>query len=87
MNNTFNIGNEKPEIKIRTLANKIIKVIGKKLILNEMSITEGSPSRRAPSMQKFYKFIKYEKTIPIELGIYKSFEWYKNFIFNQENMQ
>ena len=87
LNNTFNIGNEKPEIKIRTLANKIIKVVGKKLILNEMSITEGSPSRRAPSMKKFYKFVKYEKTIPIELGIYKSFEWYKNFIFNKENMQ
>ena len=52
-----------------------------------MSITEGSPSRRAPSMQKFYKFAANMRKQFSELGIYKSFEWYKNFIFNQENMQ
>lgn len=86
LNEIFNIGNEKPEIKIRILARKIIRVVRKKLVLNELSITEGSPARRVPSMKKLKKFITYNNKTSIELGIHQSFEWYKKFVFNRDQI-
>lgn len=85
LNNTFNIGNEKPEIKIRTLASKIYKIVGKKLILNELPDTDGSPARRVPCMKKLNKFVKYKNKISIELGIQQSFLWYKKYVFNKDH--
>ena len=83
INNTFNIGVEKPEIKINELAKKIITLSNKSLNIKEMPNAEGSPNRRCPSMKKTYEYIEGIENKPLEEGLSITRDWYlKNNYFN-----
>lgn len=74
----FNIGNETPEIKIKDLANLIIRVVGKDIKIKEMKNTEGSPYRRVPCIKKLRKIINLKPKIDLEQGIKKCYNNFKS---------
>lgn len=79
---TFNIGNEMPEISIREVAQLILKIVGKVLDIDEKSAAViGSPIRRCPDMKKAYALIDYIGQVSLEDGIRETFEWYKKHVF------
>lgn len=78
----FNVGNEYPEVTIKEVADIVIKITGKKCLIDEKSATPGSPIRRCPSMQKTEELIGYVSKIGLQEGIQKTFDWYKRYIFD-----
>lgn len=83
LNMTFNLGVEEPEISIRDLAEKIIKVTGKSLSIKEMPETAGSPLRRVPSTKHLREITSYLPEISLNEGINKTYQWYKEYYFER----
>lgn len=81
INDEFNIGNEKPEVEIKNVAQIIIDVVGKDLKIKPMPVTSGSPRRRCPDMNKLKSLIGYEGNISLKEGIERTYEWYKSNVF------
>ncbi|MBQ9277746.1 MAG: NAD-dependent epimerase/dehydratase family protein [Lachnospiraceae bacterium] len=77
----FNVGNEAPEVPIMDVAKTVIEVTGKKLDIEPMPATAGSPERRCPSMKKTYECIGYKGKVSLTEGIQKTYDWYKTYIF------
>ena len=77
----FNIGNESPEISIEEVANMVIKITGKDLKIKPSSTTEGSPERRCPDMSKTLSVTRYKSLIDINIGLKKTFDWYRTNLF------
>ncbi len=83
---SYNIGNENPEIGIRDVVKTIIDVVGKKVQINELPPTEGSPARRCPSMKKTFDCIGYQGVVSLEEGIQKTYDWYKTYVFSEKGV-
>lgn len=82
--NTYNIGDDTEEITMADLSKKIIKVVGKDLIINPQPSTPGSPKRRCPSISKLKNDINYVKMVSLDSGLEKTFQWYDKFVFSGE---
>lgn len=80
-NQTVNIGNEGPEIKIGDLAKMIVKVVARRVTLTSGEVTPGSPSRRCPSIGVLQEMIEYNKAIDIGDGLELTYDWYLKNIF------
>lgn len=78
----FNVGNEFPEVTIREVAEKILKITDKPLLIDAKSTTAGSPPRRCPCMKKTESCIGYTGKVTLEEGIKKTFDWYKKYVFD-----
>ena len=79
---SYNIGNESPEISMREVADIVLCVVGWNYQINELPPTEGSPERRCPKMEKTKKVIGYSGKVTIKEGIEKTYKWYKENIFD-----
>jgi len=79
---TYNIGNDDEETTMGDLANKIIKLNGKDLVINPMPATKGSPLRRCPNITKLKHAIPYTKQYPLEKGLQETFGWYNKNVFS-----
>lgn len=78
----FNVGNESPEVTIGKVAEEVIAVVGKNLKIDAKPATAGSPARRCPDMSKTTEYIGYKAQVSLHEGIEKVFEWYKEYIFD-----
>lgn len=78
----FNIGNEKPEVTMRALGEMVIEIVGEKEEIEALEPSPGSPERRCPSIKKTIRYTNYEPCISLNDGISRTFEWYKNNIFD-----
>lgn len=78
----YNIGNQEPEVTMRSLGELILSVTGKQYLIEEKGVTAGSPPRRCPNMQKTISCIGYKPRVNLEDGIRETFEWYKSHIFD-----
>ena len=77
-NITFNVGNSKPEVKIKDLIHIIFRTMEiKKYKLKSKKSNNFSPKRRVPDMKKFIKEFKYKGQITLSDGINKTYLWYK----------
>jgi nucleoside-diphosphate-sugar epimerase len=81
VNQTFNLGVESPEITIKELAENICQIVGKNLNIKEMPETQGSPSRRVPSMKKLQQITQYQPQVSLIEGIDKTYRWYRTHFF------
>jgi UDP-glucose 4-epimerase len=81
VNQTFNLGVESPEITIKELAENICQIIGKNLTIKEMPETQGSPSRRVPSMKRLQQITQYQPQVSLTEGIDKTYRWYRSHFF------
>lgn len=79
-NEIFNIGNMNEEISMINLAKRIKNFFSHKIKLQNGQITEGSPVRRIPDMNKTLKFTKIKKFTNLNQGLKKTFDWYQNKI-------
>ena len=75
-NNAFNIGNNKEEIKIIDLANKISGLLNIKKKLIRGSNTPGSPIRRVPDMVKTNNLTKNLKFTNLDKGLENYINWF-----------
>lgn len=78
VNEILNIGNQEQELSIKELVEVIAEVIGKKVILNFLPDTPGSPARRCPDISKIRELIDFSPRISLREGISKTYEWYRN---------
>lgn len=83
---TFNVGNEMPEVTIMEVAQDILDIVDRSLTIKAMPATIGSPVRRCPSMKKTKACIGYTGKITLKEGIQKTFDWYKKHIFDGNEM-
>ena len=80
INQTFNIGNQKDEIKISYLIKKIRKIMLKeniKIIFKKDN--HGSQERRCPDMYKIRRLSNF-KTTSLDFGLEKTIKWYSKNI-------
>ena len=72
----YHIGNNQ-EISIRDLIAKISLLINCDLVIQTSPKAEGGTLRRCPDIQKM-KSIGFQPKVDIEVGLKKTFDWYKN---------
>jgi len=79
---TYNIGNDNPELSALDLVDIFSSVIGKKVNYNLVdypnSYPQDEPSRRLPSLQKIKSELSYEPKISIHEGLHNTYELVKN---------
>ena len=76
-NEIFNLGTQIPEIKMKELALKICKIMGREDIkIRELENTPGSPERRCPSTLKLDEISKIKQRTTLDEGLLKTFDWY-----------
>ncbi|MFI5776809.1 NAD-dependent epimerase/dehydratase family protein [Nocardia sp. NPDC051570] len=71
-----NIGNDKEEIKIRDLANRVLALAG---VRPELAISDppaGSPDRRLPELSVLRRTLGYEPKVDLDTGLRATFDWY-----------
>ena len=83
LNEAYNVGNEAPEIRIGQLADIILRTVQKPLEITPLPASPGSPARRCPSMKKTWDCIKCRGKITLEDGVQKTYEWYRDHIFDK----
>lgn len=74
----LNIGNSDSEIKMYDLVKIISQVMGKKVTINKLPDTPGSPTRRCPDTTKINNLLKLDIKTNLYDGIKKTFEWYSD---------
>jgi nucleoside-diphosphate-sugar epimerase len=79
---TLNIGNEAPEVTIKELAETVLSIVGKPSVISNGGDTPGSPVRRCPSMKTTESIVGRGSRVPLREGIQKTFDWYKEYIFD-----
>lgn len=75
-NGIFNIGNDRQEIKIIELANKIISAFNYKPDFNIKNPPKGDVQRRCPDISKLRDTINFVPKYDIDMGIERTIEWY-----------
>ncbi len=78
---TYNIGNENPEVTMFTVAEIILRVTGKTAMIDSKPTMTGSPTRRCPAMGKVKDCIGFCGEVSLEEGVRRTFDWYKTYIF------
>ncbi len=71
----YHIGNDKEEIDIRSLAEKIAGLLDIKLLMTHTELQKGGTLRRCPSIEKM-RGLGYEPRISLEDGLSRTISWY-----------
>lgn len=78
---TYNIGNDKPEISIYELAEIVSSLIGKDAKPKRKDYPEnypaGEPQRRCPDLTKIKTQLGYEPKIDLKIGLSQTIKWFK----------
>jgi nucleoside-diphosphate-sugar epimerase len=77
----LNVGNESAEASIKTVAETVVEVTGRDLVITAGPVTAGSPPRRSPDMSRAVAATGYEPRIGLREGIEKTFAWYRSKVF------
>ncbi|MCD6597628.1 MAG: SDR family oxidoreductase [Bacteroidales bacterium] len=75
----INIGNPK-EFTIMELAEKVIKMTGSKSEIKFYPLPSDDPNRRQPDISLAKKTLKWEPIVPLEKGLKKTIDYFKNTI-------
>jgi nucleoside-diphosphate-sugar epimerase len=71
-----NIGNDREEIKIRELADRVLALADARPELAVYDPPAGSPDRRLPELSELRRRIGYEPRVDLETGLRATFDWY-----------
>lgn len=82
----YNVGNEAPEITIYEAAGLVLQAVHKHAGVKAGPVASGSPARRCPCMKKTTACIGYSGQVSLEEGIKKTFEWYREYIFEGQEV-
>ena len=79
---TYNIGNDKPEISVKDLFKLLENIHDKKIFAKKVnypeSYPEDEPQRRCPDISKANKDLNYEPKISLDKGVKNYLSWAKN---------
>src|SRR3989344_2814560 len=81
----FNIGNDGPEINMKSLAEIFVEIVpDKKVAINLVSYPDNypqdEPSRRCPDLSKAKSMVDYQPSISLRDGLARSYKWMKNVL-------
>lgn len=82
----FNLGNQQPEITIRELVERVVKVVGRDVNLVDGQEHPGSPARRCPDMTRTDSVTGYESQVDLEEGIRRTYAWYREHVFEGDGI-
>lgn len=74
----FNIGNSQP-VELMDFVRAIEKKIGKEAIINFEPLQPGDVERTFADTSKLKELVDYKPNTPIEFGVGKFIDWYKNY--------
>ncbi len=78
---TYNLGDQRYEIKIKDLVMKIIKILKiKKKFKMDKNNYNASPLRRVPEMKKLFKDINYKIKSNFDVNLRETIEWYEFYL-------
>ena len=60
--------------------------IAASIATDENPATPGSPYRRCPDMNKTIELIDFESQVDLHDGIAKTYDWYREYIFEGKNI-
>jgi nucleoside-diphosphate-sugar epimerase len=80
---TLNIGNDRPEVTIRALAQLVVEVVGRDLEIVPGPTTPGSPARRCPDMSTTQALTGYRSRVTLEEGIRRTYDAYRSEVFER----
>jgi len=72
----FNLGNKTP-ISLNEFINTIENVVGKKALINQLSMQPGDVDKTYADISKAEKLLNYKPKISLQIGIEKFWKWYK----------
>ncbi|MBU0686365.1 MAG: SDR family oxidoreductase [Candidatus Margulisbacteria bacterium] len=72
----INLGNQ-DEFTIRELANKISKIINRKLSVTKQKLPPDDPKQRCPDITLAKRHLKWQPKIKLQEGLVKTIEWFK----------
>jgi UDP-glucose 4-epimerase len=73
----INIGHSTEEISIFGLVQKIARVMGRNIFIEQTTDTPGSPARRCPDTSKLKLLTGYVSRVSLDDGLAKTYSWYK----------
>ncbi len=82
----LNLGTQSPEVSMEDVAKICFSTLGKSLNIDAKPPSSGSPERRGPDMTMTSKLINFESQVSLEIGIFNTFKWYKNNVFEGEGI-
>ena len=75
-------GNEKQEITMNELAERIVKIVGNEAKIQTISYPSsypaGEPQRRCPDLTKARTQLDYLAKVDLDTGLKKSIDWFKS---------
>lgn len=80
-NATLNLGSTDAEVSIAEVAQTVIDVVGRKLTIEPMPETPGSPARRAPDMQLAQRLTGCRSKVALRDGVARTYAWYRSKVF------
>ena len=80
-NGTFNLGVQEPEVTIGELAAILAGIVGREVVLVPGETTPGSPHRRCPDMTHTIGVTGHDRTVSLEDGAQRTYDWYRERIF------
>jgi nucleoside-diphosphate-sugar epimerase len=83
----LNVGSQSPETSIAELAEVVLRVVGKRLTIDAKPATPGSPRRRCPDMSRMAALTGCRARVPLELGIERTYSWYRPMVFQGAETQ
>ena len=86
LNETINLGNQSPEVPMKTVGEIVLKTVGKNNEMNFLPPTEGSPERRCPDMTKTAELTGFSAEVSLEEGVKRTYDWYRANYFEKESV-
>ena len=83
---TLNLGQNSEEVTIEETVKICCDVVGKKLEIQKVPATAGSPQRRVPDIQKAIEYLNYPPKTTLREGVERTFDWYRENIFNSSDL-
>ncbi len=77
-NQIVNIGNPAEEVSIRSLVEKVARVMDREVEIEELPDTPGSPARRSPDIDRLQSLAGYRPSIDLETGLSRTWDWYRD---------
>lgn len=77
-NATINIGNSKEEVAIRALVELVAEVMDRKIEIEELPETPGSPARRCPDTTNLEAKAGFRPSVDLRGGLQLTWQWYRD---------
>ncbi len=74
------IGDDTTETRIDELAKIVLRVAGAVPAIQTAPAPPGSVARRCPDLEKLRRLTGYEPMVPLEEGVRRTFDWYREFV-------